>query len=158
MRGVTRAIRHTQFAPGDLYLDPCFDRDLVRPLSGQEKWDLTELSAAKSKALIDKGLQHESGPLAGNSIPLRMTDAVMESEMRRLAQYQALCKRQLSNSIHITPPLAGLHNKRWSATFLIFLGLAAADVLVWDGSKLPAWCMRSTNSKLSPRDAYGLVN
>ena len=44
IHNVARSIRHTAFAPGDLYWDDRGSEHLIRPLSGEEKWRVMELS------------------------------------------------------------------------------------------------------------------
>ena len=48
IRGVARAIRNTAFAHGDLYWDNRSGEGVVRPLSPQEKWRVSGLSAFKA--------------------------------------------------------------------------------------------------------------
>ena len=41
------------------------------------------------------------------------------------------------NSFVLMPPIAGLHSDKLCATYLVFVGLAAAEFLVWDGALTP---------------------
>ena len=134
--GAAKAIRHTNFAPGDLYLD---DRtgEIVRPLSGKEKWRLTGLSDAKRSVLQAGGLESELGQLAGNSIPCNMTRAVAEDEAQRIARYKNLLSRREAGTFTPMPPVAGLYTKTLCATFLLFMGISQAEVLVWNSCEIP---------------------
>ena len=134
--GIAKAIRHTNFAPGDLYLN---DRlgVIVRPLSGSEKWRLTGLSDGKKGVLQAGGLGAELGQLAGSSIPCNMTRVVAEDESERIARYKTLLLRRKAGSFTLMPPVAGLHTKDLCATFLLFLGISQSDVLVWNSCELP---------------------
>jgi len=53
--GYAKAIRHTEFAPGDLYLDSRGGSQTIRPLSGLEKWRMMGLSEDKAAHLIEEG-------------------------------------------------------------------------------------------------------
>lgn len=138
LRGCAKAIRHTEFAPGDLYLDRRGNFDCVRPLSGSEKWRLSGLCHMKASWLIANGYGDQLGALAGNSIPARMTEAVVEDEMRRLALFKRLLRQRSCGSFVTMQPAAGLYRSDLSLTLLVFVGLARAEVLVWKGSELPA--------------------
>ena len=87
--GVASALRHTSFAPGDLYLDTR-DGRRVRPLSGREKWRLMGLHPAKAELLIEAGLGDQLGQLAGNSIPVRMAAAVAADEAHRVSTFKGM--------------------------------------------------------------------
>ena len=134
---LAKAIRHTEFAPGDLYLDHRFLHSAVRPLSGREKWRITGLREEKADKLEAQGRASYLGPLAGNSIPSIMSNAVPESEADRVRRYKLLLDCRQKRTFTLMPPVAGLYNKALAATFLIFVGLASTDVLVWNGSELP---------------------
>ena len=93
MGGIAKAVRHTNFAPGDLYFDPRVS-GCVRQLSGIEKWDLMSLSESKAAFLSSQGLDSQLGPLAGYSILARMTEAVAEDVAIRVANYDQLLKQR----------------------------------------------------------------
>ena len=133
--GVARALRHSFFAPSDLYLDTrC---SIVRGLSSTEKWRMCGLSNSKAKVSIANGQEHELGPLARNSIPTTMTKMVAEDEAERVAKFCELRDRRKERKFVLMPPMAGLYSKKWCATFLIFVSLASSTVLVWDQDSLP---------------------
>ena len=139
MCGLAKAIRHTAFAPGDLYLDHRAEHNLVRPLSGREKWRVMGLNGSLSERLVEDGWEEQLGPLAGNSIPGNMTKAVVDSEACRIRKYRCLEKARQQGGFTLMQPKAALCVKGLSLTVLIFVGLAGADVLVWNGAELP--CM-----------------
>ena len=64
----------------------------MRQLSGLEKWRLTGLSSSKADVLIDAGFGVQLGPLAGNFIPIRMTEAVSKDEASRIARDGIGCR------------------------------------------------------------------
>ena len=137
INGCAKAIRHSEFAPGDLYLDRRGGYDCVRPLSGREKWRLSGLDPDKANWLEEQGLRPQLGPLAGNSIPARMTEVIVEDEMKRLAQYKRLLVQRSTGGFITMEPLATLHRNDLALTLLVFVGLSNAEVLVWRGSQLP---------------------
>jgi site-specific DNA-cytosine methylase len=137
MCGLAKAIRHTSFAPGDLYWDHRLGPEAVRALSGREKWRLMGLGEERAAELVDAGLENHIGALAGNSIPTCMTQAVAESEGARIRRFRELLRCKAAGTYTLMPPIAALHTKALSLTVLIFVGLAAADVLVWNGSEIP---------------------
>ena len=134
--GVAKALRHTNFAPGDLYLDTR-DGRRVRPLSGRERWRLMGLHPAKAELLIEAGLGDQLGQLAGNSIPVRMTAAVAADEAKRVSTFKWMVRCRERSTFCLMPPVAALHCESLCATFLLCLGLAATEVLVWDGGCIP---------------------
>ena len=137
IHGVARAIRHTCFAPGDLYLDDRGQTAVVRPLSNEEKWRVMELPEQKADQLAALGLSSEKGQLAGNSITGRMTLVVAETAAKRLAQHQAMRAACSSNGFMLTQPEFQLRDKRWSATILVVLGLRTQSVVVWGDMMTP---------------------
>ena len=134
--GICKAIRHTNFAPGDLFLDARQGK-VIRPLSHLEKWRLTGLSVSKADELVSAGFDDQLGPLAGNSIPVRMTSAVAEDEAGRIKAYKELLRSRATGGFVLMPPVAALASKSLCATFLIFVGLNAANVLVWGDGLIP---------------------
>lgn len=130
--GVAKAVRHSAFAPGDLYLDDRGGAQTIRPLSGREKWEVQQLSNEKATKLTELGLQHELGPLAGNSIPSVMTEAVSEESSRRVAQYSSIrAKRDVGGFVMMRPSVC-LQSVALFATFLVILDLDSQSVAVWD--------------------------
>jgi hypothetical protein len=136
MEGIAKAVRHTNFAPGDLDFDPR-GGGCVRQLPGVEKWNLMGLSKSKADFLSSQGLSSQLGPLAGNSIPARMTEAVAEDVAVRVAKYEGLLKQRNLGGYVLMPPVAGLQDPSLTATFLNFVGLVDSTVLVWNGCELP---------------------
>ena len=134
--GICKAIRHTNFAPGDLFLDARQGK-VIRSLSHLEKWRLTGLSASKAEELASAGFDDQLGPLAGNSIPVRMTSAGAEDEAGRIKAYTELMRSRATGGFVLMPPVAALASKSLCATFLIFVGLNAANVLVWGDGLIP---------------------
>ena len=109
----------------------------MRQLSGTEKWKLMGWSESKAAFLSSQGLGSQLGPLAGNSVPARMTEAVAEDVAVRVAKYDRLLKQRDLVGYVLMPPVAGLHDPSLTASFLIFIGLADSTVLVWNGCELP---------------------
>ena len=109
---------------------------VVRPLSGQEKWKLSGLCERK-QWLQREGMSSQLGPLAGNSIPSRMTEVVAADESRRIQQYKRLLCQRARGSFVLMEPSAGLHSKKLCATFLVMLNLESGEVLVWNEAELP---------------------
>ena len=136
MSGLAKAVRHTEFAPGDLYLDLRGGGSAVRPLSGSEKWRLSGLSEGKRRWLLEEGHSKQLGPLAGNSIPARMAEAVIEDESWRVSRYRKIVDKRDAGSFVLMEPSVGLYSETVFATFLIFVSLPSAEVLVWNGSEL----------------------
>ena len=137
IHGVARAIRHTAFAPGDLYLDDRCGEDLVRPLSAEEKWRVMELSPSKEALLGELGLSEERGQLAGNSITGRMTAVVAEVVGEKVADYQRMEAAISSRGFLLCPPSFELKSKQWSATMLVCISLTAQLVMIWGDGCTP---------------------
>ena len=147
LEGCAKAIRHTEFAPGDLYLDRRGGFDCVRPLSGSEKWTVSGLCEAKARWLVANGHGGQLGPLAGNSIPARMTEAIVEDEMLRVSRYKQLLVARSKGSFVTMTPRAGLFRNDLVLTLLIFVGLSRADVLVWNGSETPGMAPQASQQQ-----------
>ena len=148
--GVARAVRHTSFAPGDLYLDERGPA-ICRPLSGHEMWRVQGLPAEKAALLAPE----ELGPLAGNSIPASMTSLVAGRVASRVALFAKVKARQAAGCftcLNAPPRLApgqspsALPNpsasKRpaptvLSAVCLLLVCVADNTVSVWDGDSIP---------------------
>ena len=135
--GVAKAIRHTNFAPGDLFLDDRDGQGIVRPLSDQEKWKIMGLAQNKAEILKRLGMEKELGQLAGNSIPSRMADAVAAEAASRVAQYKRLIRARERGNFVLMSPAAGLYSSELHATFLIVLELSSQSVLLWNQCKVP---------------------
>ena len=135
--GVAKAIRHTSFAPGDLFLDDRRECALVRPLSNREKWEIMGLSGHKAQLLEDRGLSGELGQLAGNSVPHRMATAVAAEASSRIAKFNRLKEARGNASYVSMQPLAGLQLRQLAATFLVVLCLQTQGVWLWDGRNFP---------------------
>ncbi len=131
IRGVAQSVRHTNFAPGDLYLD---DRDpercMVRPLSGLEKWRIAALSPAKAAWLAQQGQSDALGPLAGNSIPAEMASLVMQHELRRVSWYMSIKAARVTGLWVLMNSLPTLEAGGYNATLLLILDPLAASVAV----------------------------
>ena len=143
VQALAKAMRHTSFAPRDLYLDHRAP-NLVRPLSGLKKWRVLGLSEEKAHILMEGGLEGELGQLVCNSIPLRMTRAVAQSECERIWCFQKARQARFGNTFTLMVPVAALTRKSLSATFLICIGLASPSVLVWRGDCIPGIVDEST--------------
>ena len=154
IEGIAKAIRHANFAPGDLFLDTRGDSNLVRPLSGAEKWRLTGLSDAKAQHLVSAGLGDQLGPLAGNSIPVRMTEALAASESARVLRFETLLQKRAAGEFTLMPPVPALCSRELAATFLIVLGLKAEEVVCWDGGQIPGM-VHSVNQQQAFDQACG---
>ena len=137
IHGVARAIRHTAFAPGDLYLDNRGEEDIGRPLSDQEKWNGMELSIEKSKVLDKLELSHEKGQLAGNSITGRMASTVAGVVGGRVAAYQRHRSNADAGGFSLLQPDVCIRSPAVTATLLVVLSLAAQPVLAWDQLSTP---------------------
>ena len=137
IRGVARAIRHTAFAPGDLYWDNRDGESMVRPLSPQEKWRVMGLSVFKANKLKELGLSDEKSQLAGNSICANMSNAVAEVVGKRMASYQKLKAARIESSFVNMVPKVGLHSASLSATFLVVLCLSSQSVISWGDCTTP---------------------
>ena len=137
IHGVARAIRHTAFAPGDLYLDDRSCHSIVRPLSGEEKWRVMELSQKKASKLNDLGLCEEKSPLAGNSITGRMAATVAEAVGQRIAVFQRR-RAAFSEGKHVLmEPSVSIKLAQLSAVFLVVLHLGQEAVVSWSNSTIP---------------------
>ena len=95
------------------------------------------LSEDKAAHLIAEGYGCQLGQLAGNSIPVRMTELVARDEAQRISRYKQLLAKRRQGMFCLMQPLAGLCDCKFSATFLIFVGLVAADALVWNKHAIP---------------------
>ena len=137
IHGVARAIRHTAFAPGDLYLDDRDGKAMVRPLSPQEKWRVMGLSVLKANKLQELGLSDEKSQLAGNSICANMSNAVAEVVGKRMASYQKLKAAKVESSFVNMVPKVGLYSASLSATFLVVLCLSSQSVISWGDGAIP---------------------
>ena len=137
IHGVARSVRHTAFAPGDLYLDDRDGRSMVRPLSGMEKWNVMELSRAKAAQLDNLGLANEKGQLAGNSITERMAAAVAEAAGDRIARYQTRRTDKEANGFSIMAPDVVIRAPKLSVVFLVVLHLGLQSVVAWGGAAVP---------------------
>ena len=134
---MAKAIRHTTFAPGDLFLDDRGEKSIVRPLSSVEKWNIMGLAQSKADVLANLGMESELGQLAGNSIPSSMANVVAAEAASRVAQYKRLIKARERGGFVLMSPVAGLHDTELYATFLIVLKLSSQSVLLWDQCKVP---------------------
>ena len=121
--GVAEAVRHTNFAPDDLFLDDRGERPLVRQLSDQERWNIMSSSVQKAKVLKESGMEGELGQLDRNSIPRRMADLVADEAASRVARYKLMVEARSSSGFILMSPSAGLHSPKLCATFLIVLAL-----------------------------------
>ena len=109
----------------------------MRPLSGREKWRISGLCESKAEWLIANGHDDQLGPLAGNSIPARMTEAVVVDEMLRVSRYKQLLLARSKGDFVTMAPKAGLFRSDLALTLLVFVGHSRADVLVWNESETP---------------------
>jgi hypothetical protein len=92
----------------------------------------------KAAFLTEAGCEDQLGQLAGNSIPVRMTAAVAKDVAQRIAPYKELMAYRDRGTFCLIPPLAALHCNSLCATFLLCLGMAATELLVWAGG-VPTW-------------------
>ena len=143
IHGVAQAVRHTAFAPGDLYLD---DRDetpgVIRQLSPQEKWNVTGLSDAKATWLTQAGQADSLGPLAGNSIPVGMAALVAEQAAARVQKFVELTAAREAGSwvtMQCMPKLGctGASAVKMAAVLLVILDLNRNSVAVNASGDIP---------------------
>ena len=76
---------------GPLIADDRGGAVVVRRMSGEELWRLTQLPVADAELLLDSGVEElELGSLAGNSIPASMVQPERCSIDQRIRQFSAL--------------------------------------------------------------------
>jgi hypothetical protein len=152
MQSVGSAIRHTAFAPGDLYLDTRVVPALCRPLSVAEKWKAQGLSREKFELLQAANLEEHAGALAGNSIPAEMTKLVTSVVAKRVHAFSALQQRhngQMWLPFRRAPSL--VEGADLSAVILLIVDPLRGRVATHNGG-LPA-----TVRRLSQQQAIGVA-
>ena len=145
--GVAKAIRHTNFAPGDLFLDDRGPHAVVRPLSDLEKWQVMGLSDEKAQVLEGLGLSSELGQLAGNSITSKMADAVAAESASRISKFKQIVQARQRGRYILMQPVVGLQCAKLAATFLVILSLESQSILLWHGSEIPGMVSESTQQQ-----------
>ena len=145
--GVAKAVRHTNFAPGDLFLDDRGPLAVVRPLSDLEKWQVMGLSDEKAQVLGELGHSSELGQLAGNSITSKMADAVAAESASRISKFKQIVKEKQRGRYVLMQPAVGLQCAKLAATFLVILCLQSQLILLWSGDEIPGMVSESTQQQ-----------
>ena len=136
MLGVARAVRHTAFAPGELYLDERGPGPgICRPLSGHEMWKVQGLPDEKAALLTPS----ELGPLAGYSIPSSMTSLVASVVSSRVALFNTHKARQALGCFTClsAPPRLSASRHPLTAVCLLLVCVSNNTVAVWHGDCVP---------------------